>query len=257
MKETLYTIPLNDAFNAHDECPFCNIERKLEQDALDFILGSSSAYMQTDIREQTNKLGFCRQHYKDMFQYGNSLGNAIMLKSYYQELNKNLQKKLSGSSPAKPSVISIFKKSKSEEDTSDNNSVSSWINKCSTECFVCKKQKETYKRYIENFFYLIESDEEFYDIMKHSNGFCLPHFAEIMNLAPKKLSGRKLEDFHKDVTSLMAENMNRVQEDLNWFVDKFDYRNHDADWKNSKDAVQRAMQKLSGGYPADTYYKSK
>ena len=55
----------------------------------------------------------------------------------------------------------------------------------------------------------------------------------------------------------MAENMNRVQEDLNWFVDKFDYRNHDADWKNSKDAVQRAMQKLTGGYPADTYYKSK
>lgn len=145
MKETLYTIPLNDAFNAHDECPFCNIERKLEQDALDFILGSSSAYMQTDIREQTNKLGFCRQHYKDMFQYGNSLGNAIMLKSYYQELNKNLQKKLSGSSPAKPSVISIFKKSKSEEDTSDNNSVSSWINKCSNECFVCKSNRKLIK----------------------------------------------------------------------------------------------------------------
>ncbi|MDE7046712.1 MAG: hypothetical protein K2P25_01800, partial [Lachnospiraceae bacterium] len=27
MKEKLYTIPLNDAVNAGDECPFCNIER--------------------------------------------------------------------------------------------------------------------------------------------------------------------------------------------------------------------------------------
>ena len=27
MKETLYTIPMTDAFNAHDECPFCYIER--------------------------------------------------------------------------------------------------------------------------------------------------------------------------------------------------------------------------------------
>lgn len=30
MKEKLYTIPLNDAVNADDECPFCFIERELE-----------------------------------------------------------------------------------------------------------------------------------------------------------------------------------------------------------------------------------
>ena len=256
MKETLYTIPLTDAFNAHDECPFCNIERKLEQDALDFILGSASAYMQSDIREQTNKLGFCRQHYKDMFQYGNSLGNAIMLKSYYAELNKGFQKKLSGSSPNKPSIISVFKKSKSTEQPEGNSSISSWIANRTNDCFVCKKQEETYKRYLENFFYLVDADNEFYDLMKQSNGFCLPHFAQIMDMAPKKLSGRKLEDFYNDVSKIMTENMDRVQEDLNWFVDKFDYRNHDADWKNSKDAVQRAMQKITGGYPADTFYKS-
>ena len=93
--------------------------------------------------------------------------------------------------------------------------------------------------------------------MKQSNGFCLPHFAQITEMASKKLSGRKLEDFYNDLTKIMKDNMNRVQEDLNWFVDKFDYRNHDADWKNSKDAVQRAMQKITGGYPADGYYKSK
>lgn len=27
MKEKLYMIPLNDAVNADDECPFCHIER--------------------------------------------------------------------------------------------------------------------------------------------------------------------------------------------------------------------------------------
>lgn len=35
MKEQLYTIPLNDAFAADDECPFCYIEQKVEQDLLD------------------------------------------------------------------------------------------------------------------------------------------------------------------------------------------------------------------------------
>ena len=40
-------------------------------------------------------------------------------------------------------------------------------------------------------------------------------------------------------------------------VEKFDYRNKDADWKNSKDALQRGMQKLRSGYPADPVHKAK
>ena len=60
MKEQLYTIPLNDAVNAQDECPFCFIHRSIEQDLLDFVLGSGSSYMEADIREQTDKAGFCR-----------------------------------------------------------------------------------------------------------------------------------------------------------------------------------------------------
>ena len=63
MKEQLYTIPLNDAINADDECPFCFIERNVEQDLLDFTLGSGSSYMEADIREETDKAGFCRMHF--------------------------------------------------------------------------------------------------------------------------------------------------------------------------------------------------
>ena len=42
MKEKLYTIPLNDAVNANDECPMCFIERSIEQDLMDFVLVSGS-----------------------------------------------------------------------------------------------------------------------------------------------------------------------------------------------------------------------
>ena len=55
--------------------------------------------------------------------------------------------------------------------------------------------------------------------------------------------------------ALMERNMERIQDDVNWLVEKFDYRNKDADWKNSRDAVQRGMQKLKGGYPGDPVYK--
>ena len=53
----------------------------------------------------------------------------------------------------------------------------------------------------------------------------------------------------------MEENMNRIAEDVAWLIERFDYRNKDADWKNSKDAIQRGIQKLKGGYPADGPYK--
>ena len=36
-----------------------------------------------------------------------------------------------------------------------------------------------------------------------------------------------------------------MQKDLEWFTDKFDYRNADAPWKNSKDALPRTIQKTN------------
>ena len=54
---------------------------------------------------------------------------------------------------------------------------------------------------------------------------------------------------------LMETNLNRVQEDIDWMIEKYDYRNQDADWKQSRDAVQRTMQKLVGSHPADPVFK--
>ena len=67
MREKLYTIPLNDAVQAMEECPFCFLERKLEQDLIDFVLGSSASYMESDTRDMTDQAGFCRSHFKKMY----------------------------------------------------------------------------------------------------------------------------------------------------------------------------------------------
>lgn len=53
----------------------------------------------------------------------------------------------------------------------------------------------------------------------------------------------------------MTENLQRITEDLEWFCDKFDFRNKDADWKNSKDAIQRGMQKLPEAIPLTRFTK--
>ena len=55
--------------------------------------------------------------------------------------------------------------------------------------------------------------------------------------------------------TVLQENVVRVKGDIDWFCGMFDYRQAGKDWKNSRDAVSRGMQKLRGIYPADPPYK--
>jgi hypothetical protein len=56
---------------------------------------------------------------------------------------------------------------------------------------------------------------------------------------------------------LMKKQMEKLYGDVSWLVEKFDYRNKDADWGDSKEALQNCMQRLKGGFPADPAYKAK
>ena len=110
MKEQIYTIPLMDAFNAGDECPFCFIERNLEQHAMDFVLGAGASYMEDDIRAETDKAGFCREHYKKMFEYGNRLGCGLILTTHFKKKNEELKQQIKIFSPQKLLCSAILKR---------------------------------------------------------------------------------------------------------------------------------------------------
>ena len=69
--------------------------------------------------------------------------------------------------------------------------------------------------------------------------------------APKYLHGNTLDTFTKDLDRVFLSNLKRMEEEVSWFIDKFDYRNVDAPWKTSKDALPRAMVKCNGIYHGD------
>ena len=71
MEEKIYTIPVTEAFEKKDGCPFCRLRNDLENTERDLIMGASM--MEPDIRITTNALGFCRRHYKKMFDLNNRL----------------------------------------------------------------------------------------------------------------------------------------------------------------------------------------
>ena len=55
---------------------------------MDFVLGGGSSYMESDVREDTDNAGFCRAHFQKMFDYGNTLGNAWILKTHYEKISR-------------------------------------------------------------------------------------------------------------------------------------------------------------------------
>ena len=252
MKEKLYTIPVNDAFEAGDECPFCYLERKNEQEMLDFILGSGSSYMERDIREQTDKKGFCREHFGKMFQYGNSLGNAWILKTHYKKMLEEMKQEVSKPVLHKKRTTGLIRK---KYDRSDE--FTEWILKKKNDCYFCEQQANLQRRYLETFFMMFQKDLELKEKIETSNGFCLHHTQELLITGFELLPVAKQDEFQQMMVKLGQENLERLAEEISWLVDKFDYRNQDADWKNSKDALQRGMQKLWGGYPAEPAYRQK
>lgn len=249
-KEKLYTIPLNDAVNANDECPFCYIERNIEQDLMDFVLGSGSSYMEADIRDMTDRAGFCRAHFKKMFDYGNTLGNAWILKTHYKRTIDEMKKQFASYGPAK-----ITLKDRLKGTPGKSNSVSAWIAEREGKCYICNHFEAEYERYLDTFMTMYDRDTDFRNRITSSKGFCLTHFGDLCEYAELHMKDSDKKDFFAAMFRLMEENMDRLQEDVSWMVEKFDYRNKDADWKTSKDAIQRGMQKLKGGYPADPVYK--
>ena len=65
------------------------------------------------------------------------------------------------------------------------------------------------------------------------------------------LSKEQLQQFLNDRNQVYFENMKRMQEDIEWFINKFDYRYQNEPWKNAKDALPRAIQKTHQTFTPD------
>ena len=233
MKEQLYTIPVNDAFDADCECPLCAMYQTLEQNSVDFTMGSS--YMEDDIRAQTDQVGFCHKHIKLLYENQNRLGLALILKTHLDKTIKDVEKLSKGSKV----TSSLFKKK------NDQTPVISYLHNLENSCFVCNQVNGTFHRYIITIYYLYRTEAEFRKKFSSSKGFCNQHYAMLYEHASSSLSGNTLTDFINELNQLYLNNMKRVRDDLDWFIDKFDYRYVNEPWKNSKDALPRTINKTN------------
>lgn len=249
MREKIDTIPLHDAFDSGDECPFCYLEREVEEHVINYTIGPGASYMEPEVRAITDREGFCGEHWKKLHDYGNALGCALILQTYYVGLIRELEEQLDNYDlPPKKKLFSR------KAETAENPMVQALKAREET-CFLCRTVEESMQRYFDTFFVMIK-DPEFRTLAEESKGFCMVHFRQLIEQSASKLPNAQREWFVRKLLPLTGENLCRVKEDLDLFVAKNDYRNAHLEWRNARDAVSRGMQKLQGGHPADPAYRN-
>lgn len=236
MKERIYTIPINDAFDEVSECPLCRFAKKEEADRVEYTLGDSM--MQPDERIKSNEKGYCPRHTKLLLSSANKLSYALILETRLAHLAEQTDKM--AKSLRKPKKISIGK-SKNDDISKAAESFSYVINSC----VICERLESVTEMFVDNLFYLYKTETEFRKKFFNSQGFCVHHFELLLKKCAVCLGEGEAHDFAEKLIALESENLKRVQDDISWFTKKFDYRYKDEDWKNSRDAVERASEKIS------------
>ncbi len=217
MKEKIYTIPINEAFDESCECPLCLIEKRLENEAVEYELGA--AMMEPDHRELSNEKGFCKKHLEMMFETPNKLSLALVLDTHLTSVREKI-------SALKDAKKGLFKK--------ENPTIKETVESC----IVCEKIEKTMERYMDVLVEMWKDEPEFREKFQKSRGFCLSHF--------EKLLERAKGDFLKVLIEKEEKELEKINEDIHKFTLKFDYRNRDMEWGTAKDAPKRCVEKIVG-----------
>ncbi|MEN6313416.1 MAG: DUF6062 family protein [Clostridiaceae bacterium] len=254
MKEKIYTIPVTEAFGQDCECPVCLLEKKLEDDNIDYNLGA--ALMEPDCRIETNKKGFCRRHFEMLYnKQENRLGLGLVTDTHMrqhllelEELSKAANDAVKSSKPSNPLFGALSGKFSLKGQNSDEPAkmLIELLTCMERSCTVCDKLERTMDRYMDVIMYLWSREEDFRQLFADRKGFCLVHLKQLAQASVKYLSPRERALFINMLLQQQVENMDRIEKELDWFTKKFDYRNNEASWGNSKDALPRSIQKLKG-----------
>lgn len=235
MKEHIYTIPVMDAFRAaagEPACPVCVMRRKLDSDSLAYTLGPS--YMEEDTRAQTDKVGFCAEHWEKLYACQNRLGLSLIMHTHILHIIREMDKHKAAGNPLKRK--GMFAK--------QANTMHDRLREAESGCFICSRVNRSLDRYIDTMFFMWPDTPELLALTRQSGGFCLSHFVGVLNTGPAKLKERDWSEFYNTVVPIQRETFETIEADLGWFIQKFDYRNSGEPWGNSKDALPRALKTI-------------
>lgn len=223
MKEKIHDTAIIEAYENHnDECPMCTIEKSIEKKYMELFFDEMVMDVDFNLKFMTS-FSVCGGHLKKLYAYPDKLGLAIIV----QKLLLYKEEELELDSQKQGFMGKLYSKSSTKRE--------------SKPCYLCTRVKENMKDYLNNLEDLWKRSEEFKKVYSHSKGMCIEHHHELISLVKDKR-------FKEITLKLQNENMKRLQEEIEWFIQKFDYRFHEEPWKTSKDSLPRGITKLIGKF---------
>lgn len=231
MRADITNIPISEVFDPKEGCPICRMRNLLEQRMAEYITGA--AMMEPDIRIETNRLGFCYNHFGMILKQRNRLGVALILESHLEELEKSIFK--NGLPLVGKNGKAQAKKAAARTET----------------CFICDKVNWAMDRMLATVCRLWESERDFRQLFDEQEALCLPHFTTLITAAEKNMNKHVIADFSKAAAALSEQYLQTLRADVSHFCKMFDYRNSGgaSDWGNSRDSVERAVWFLTSRDP--------
>ena len=212
MKETIYTIPISEAFREKDGCPFCRLYRITEEQSLDYALGG--AMMEPHERARSNELGFCEKHYNGLRHLKNRLSLGLMTTTHIEELLHTALSEdfVSGKAFANPRM--------------NPGRYVDLLRRTSSTCYVCDHVENVMKHYYTNAVHMWRVDREFRELATEQEYYCLPHLTRFVAAAEARLVGKKsFQEFLGDILPVSRRYAEALREDADAFCLSFDHRN--------------------------------
>lgn len=247
MRYHIDTIPVWDAVKLNGDCPLCALRRRNELIDVDRFLGGS--VMEPDTRIQVNAKGFCPRHQALLYAQKNRLGHALMMHTHLKETIARMTPLFENANAAAVksagtgAVKRMLGKSGGKQDLL---SAAEAVRKLTSTCILCDTIEENTRRYAYTLLHLYKTDASFRQAFAASKGVCLPDMALLMEMAEEALSGQLLADFIRDLCAAVEKTLKKNEADLEGFTLKFDYRNADKPWGDSKGSLERTVNQLHG-----------
>lgn len=221
-KLSIEHLRIYEEFEKKEKCALCRCIEKFECQVLNAI--SNDLVMDLEFFPKFGvEYTFCDYHMSKMEDMKDKLGMAIMLKKL---VNLEIKRLENGEVESKGSKFFI-KKSNSKK------------------CFVCEKVNlKAMNTDLNITIDLWEKVNSFRENFREQQSFCFKHGRLLLSEAKEKLSKKDFELFKEELINVQLKYSKDLEKDLQWFINKFDYRYIDEPWHNSKDSIYRAREVL-------------
>ncbi len=227
MRDDICTIPVSEVFEVNDGCPICRMKKTVEDHIIDYIMGA--AMMEPDVRIETNKKGFCKEHFNDMLNHKGRLALALMIDTHLDSIGD----KILSNSPLNTPTKKAGKVSRLNES-----------------CFICDKIEWGMSRMIETLYRCYETEMDFRTLFNSQKQFCLPHYEMLIANMDKKSMRNYGSDFAKNLTRITQDYLSTLSRDLKNYCKVYNYQGNkeNCDWDNAKDSVERSIGYLTAQF---------